>query len=145
MKRVLASFVVFFLLSCSSDAPEAEKPLPESVQAVLYGCPEPVGRPRKASISEITADPGAFHGVLVHITGHYHRSFEHHAIYPGPAPEPDEHTFEDGIWVLSGHDGLQGDHVEAVGYFTAKTRGHLGQWPGSLCVTSAAGAPKHAP
>jgi len=146
MRLSLLAFAVLILASCDQASQvETAQRLPGDEISSLKGCPEGRGRPLQASVSDIVSNPSSFQGALVRVSGHFHDDFEHHALYAGTTPEPDEHRFKNGIWSLWRHEGLMHGPVEVVGYFTAETKGHLGQFAGSICVISAAGAVAHAP
>ena len=144
MKQILLMLGVLIIASCSGSQLPEQMQL-DSMHIALHGCPEPTGKPKDVGIPELVASPAAFDAVLVRVSGHYHDDFEHHAIYPGSKPEPDDHRFSDGIWLLRLDPDFRGDRIQVTGYFTARTKGHLDQWLGSICVTSVARAPQHAP
>ncbi|GHA76747.1 hypothetical protein GCM10007067_12520 [Lysobacter bugurensis] len=121
MRQVAWMLGVVVLASC---APVTEENVARAevdlLSTVFNGCPKPEGRPLRVTVPELIARRVDLHGALVSLTGHYHSGFEHGAIYADPRPEPDEHTFNEGIWILRAPPELPGEEVEVTGYFTAK-------------------------
>ncbi|GAA4870986.1 hypothetical protein GCM10023332_24330 [Luteimonas vadosa] len=97
------------------------------------------------AIEQITGSPARFEGVLVRTSGYYARDFEHSAIYATLEADPYDHKFASGIWLDRMDPTLSGKHVEITGQFTQAFKGHLGQWPGSICVISATVTSQGAP
>lgn len=94
------------------------------------------------TLEALRADPMRYHGRLVRVRGAYVESFEMSALHPGP-PVQDPWAAE-GVWV----NGIpimalpSEQAVELTGIVSAGRpafpfgKGHLGQWPAELCVSS---------
>lgn len=91
-------------------------------------------------IGDLLREPERFEGRLVAFSGYYYRSFEQSVIYEGRSSAGDQGSGE-AIWVegLSPFSGLNGKHLQIMGVFSMKEKGHLAQWPGSVCVISGTG------
>ncbi len=103
----------------------------------MYKCPSAPGSYEASTVAELTTHPERFNGKAIKVSGYYTHSFEHSAIYSTPQ-DPFSATFSEGLWTLMSTDKSpdSGDHVTLRGIYTTSTRGHLGQWPGSICVHS---------
>ncbi|QSX79725.1 hypothetical protein [Agrilutibacter solisilvae] len=96
-----------------------------------------MSKPQRISISALLAHPERHEGKPVTVVGFYHGSFEHSAIYLAQA-DFQHHVRAHGIWVANRiPDSLSDRYVELDGIFTS-SRGHLGQWPGTICGISRA-------
>lgn len=91
-------------------------------------------------IGELLREPERFEGKVVTFSGYYYRSFEQSVIYEGRSSTGDQGGGE-ALWVegLSPFSGLNGKHLQVMGVFSVKEKGHLAQWPGSVCVISGTG------
>lgn len=107
------------------------------------GCPGfSPSRALPVTLEALRADPMRYHGRLVRVRGAYVEGFEMSALHPGP-PVQDPWAAE-GVWV----DGIpilvlpSEQAVELTGIVAAGRpafpfgKGHLGQWPAELCVSS---------
>lgn len=117
-------------------------PIPESAEASeqVYMTPHcvPVDQqPQDVDIDELVAHPDQFEGRTVRVQGYYYNAFENTTILPTQVDPYD--NIGNGPWVmgLPVFNQLGGRHVWMVGVFTQHVRGHLGQWPGTICVSSA--------
>ncbi|WP_436043230.1 hypothetical protein [Pseudoxanthomonas sp. LjRoot143] len=109
----------------------------------LFGCPDAHGTYESATIEQVIADPARFHAKPIKVSGFYHVSFENSAIYPAPSAVMD---FKRGLWLLGrSGDDLIGRRVTVRGVYDPGQNdgrhrwpigGHLGQWPGAICVHS---------
>jgi len=102
-------------------------------------CPDVKESAQRVSISELVADPSRYNGKVVSVSGYYYSYFEHSAIYSTQEAEPYGHKFSDGLWIqgVSPFAEVSGKYLTLVGAFSSEGHGHLGQWPGTICVTSA--------
>jgi hypothetical protein len=128
------------LSACSRGAP-MPAPAPTELRHVRsvtdlyseYGCTRTLSNPFMVTIEELLASPTRYEGKPVRIEGFYYSSFEHSAVYPNPDDGPGSHT-QRGLWVLEGlPKRYSGKRVTVEGIFTSGTRGHLGQWPATIC------------
>ena len=103
------------------------------MSSVYSFCPRASDTPLPVSLDALVSDPSAFEGRTVETEGYFHSSFEHHAIYP--APKSNGQEFSTGLWVVAPIDTPSGELVRLTGTITVRSKGHLGQWPGTLCVT----------
>lgn len=117
-------------------------PIPESAEASeqVYMTPHcvPVDQqPRDVGIGELVAHPDQFEGRTVRVQGYYYNAFENSTILPTQVDPYD--NIGNGPWVmgLPVFNQFSGRHVWMVGVFTQHVRGHLGQWPGTICASSA--------
>jgi hypothetical protein len=109
----------------------------------LFDCPEATGVYEPATLEQVIADPARFQAKPIKVSGFYHQSFENSAIYPSSSATE---NFESGLWLHVGLSGdLRGKRVTVRGVYdpgpdNGQTRwplgGHLGQWPGAICVHS---------
>ena len=107
----------------------------------LFGCPDASGTYEPTTIEQVIADPARFQAKPIKASGFYHVSFENSAIYPTPSAVMD---FRRGIWLLGrSGDDLVGRRVTVRGAYDPGPNdgkgqwprgGHLGQWPGAICV-----------
>jgi hypothetical protein len=146
MREILLATLVVALSACqpkadTSDlASKADVPPPWGAD-----CEARQGEATTVGIAQIAASPAQFEGALVRISGYYAKDFEHSAIYANHKADPYDHHFASGIWLDRMDPTLSGRHVELTGQFTQSFKGHLGQWPGSICVTSATATSPGAP
>ncbi len=89
------------------------------------------------AIADLTSEPERFEGKFVAVSGYYYQYFENSAIYSTIENKPYSHKFSDGIWLSGVGAEFGGMHINISGIFSQKVKGHLGQWPGTICVTSA--------
>ena len=103
----------------------------------IFRCPIASGTYKPAKIADLIAHPELRDGKGVNISGYFTNSFEHVAIYPA-RQDPFSATFSEGLWMLlsTDHKISNGQRITVRGVYTTKIRGHLGQWPGSICVNS---------
>lgn len=92
----------------------------------------------EASMGNLASVPEKYEGLKVKTSGYYYRGFEHSALYPDRR-DPDEISFSEGAWLMGMYPYTQfaGQMIEVEGEFSTKSRGHLGQWFGSICVVKA--------
>ena len=135
MRFLAAALSAMLLVGCDSERVQVDADTKDFLS--VFNCPTPSGAYLPATIAELIANPGRFDGKAVKVSGYYLESLEHSAIYP-ILQDPLSVAFSDGIWTLVSIDlsPSSGDHVVIRGVFTTTTRGHLGQWPGSICVHS---------
>ncbi|WP_447939824.1 hypothetical protein [Pseudoxanthomonas mexicana] len=134
--RILATvFTALLLAGCSSERVQIDHETADFLSA--FGCPSASGLYTQTTISALTSEPERFNGKPVKVSGYYTRSFEHSAIYPTPQ-DPFSADFSKGIWTLMSTEASpkNGDSATLRGVYITSTRGHLGQWPGSICVHS---------
>ena len=103
----------------------------------MFICPIASGTYLRVAIPKLIANPATFDGKAIEVSGYHISSFEHSAIYPA-WQEPFTSRFSEGIWTLisTDRDVSSEYRVTLRGVYTTKIRGHLGQWPGSICVHS---------
>jgi len=103
-------------------------------------CPPPSGIPRVVELATLTNKPSAaMEGVFVKVEGLYVSGVEVSALYPKGSSLTST-DYESGLWLLGAHrfSRFRGQLVLVEGFYTMKTKGHLSQWPGSICVTGMA-------
>lgn len=78
---------------------------------------------------QIIKSPETFDGKEIEVTGIYHEQFEDVAIYLSRASNTEE-----AMWVdpPTSHDGLNGKRIKMRGEFDMNSKGHLGQYIGTL-------------
>lgn len=98
-------------------------------------CPAPTTPPVPAAISSLIRRPSIADGTYILVTGYLCTGFEKSGLYETPSCSSSE---ESGLWIsgISSDVQFSGDRVEIVGMFDSTQRGHLGQWPGTVCVYS---------
>ena len=108
----------------------------------MFGCPDVTGVYEPATLEQVIAEPARFQAKPIKVSGFYHVSFETSAIYPAPSAVMD---FRRGIWLLGRSGDLVGRQVTVRGVYDPGPSdgrhrwpigGHLGQWPGAVCVHS---------
>lgn len=131
--------LIVLMSACDTDRVHVTDEVLEHL--ALYGCPEVSGVYEMSEIGDLIAEPTRFDGKAIKVSGFYHHSFEHQAIYPTPVTD----DFSRGVWVLDADDALKDQRVILRGVYVAGSKneaggwpggGHLGQWPGSICVHS---------
>lgn len=105
-----------------------------------FYCPQAqgVGPIKVVRIEELIANGRAYEGRNVSVTGYYNQGFEHSALYASPGKDQFARTFADGIWIdgISAPSDGNGQHLRVTGSFSEASKGHLSQWPGSICATN---------
>ena len=129
------------LVGCSPERVNVEEEQREVL--ALFDCPEATGVYEPATLEQVIADPARFQAKPIKVSGFYHVSFENSAIYPAPSAVMD---FRRGVWLLGrSGDDLMGRRVTVRGVYDPGPNdgkgqwprgGHLGQWPGAICVHS---------
>lgn len=130
---LVAAFVICGLLACKR---EEQQPSQFDINSLYakYGCERPATNPAPVTIEALVASPGTYDGKPVRVEGFYYRSFEHSAIYSHPG-DGEKHNTRNGLWVLGGiPKDLSGRRVTVEGIFTSKVKGHISQWPASMCA-----------
>lgn len=140
MKAIPLLALSCLLLGCTGQGEEAPVD-PKNLRPVEWVtdlCADVKGSAQQVSIADLTTDPGRYDGKVVSVSGYYYSYFEHSAIYSTQEADPYSYKFSDGLWIqgISPFAGISGEHLEFVGTFSSKDHGHLGQWPGTICVTS---------
>ena len=133
MRKILAASMIALLSACHGTAGAGI----DTSGFPVGECPRPVGVPQAVSVTSLTQDPARYEGAFIRLSGHYCSRFEHSAVYPDTAQAACGQEFRTGLWLFGMAPGLADKHVEITGYFTQTIKGHLSQWPGSICVTSA--------
>lgn len=93
--------------------------------------------PIDISMVRLLAEPKAYHGKLIRVSGFLHVGFEDNGLYLHKE-DFDQALFANGIWVaLSGKAESEAvkfnnTYVLMVGRFDARNTGHMGMWSGSL-------------
>lgn len=150
MKMLLAVLLLAITTSCSREDRQVV-----NTQVAMRGsetlnaeaCLPPAPTSESASIANLISNPSRFDGKSVAVTGYYYSRFEHSAIYPSQR-DPNTSEWIDGLWLYGLSPFLKRDdrYVTVSGIFSSKDKGHLGQWPGSICVSSVLPAsPERAP
>jgi hypothetical protein len=145
MGKILATSIVLMLSACQPEAGTGD--VAGKTRSPLRGseCRAAGGAARTIDIEALTSSSSSLEGALVRVSGYYALDFEHSAIYAIPKSDPFDHHFESGIWLDRMDPTLSGKNVQVTGIFTRNFKGHLGQWPGSICVISAAEISPDAP
>ncbi|MEL1266232.1 hypothetical protein [Pseudoxanthomonas putridarboris] len=134
MRFLLAATLGILLSGCS---PERVQVSAERLEHLaIFDCPVASGTYEEAEIEDLIAHPDLFDAKAIKVSGFYHSSFEHQALYPTPADD----IFEHGLWILGGNDALKGKRIVVRGVYAPSIHGHLGQWPASICVHSVVAA-----
>ncbi len=146
MSKILAASIVLMLSACQPEA-GTDDVAGKTRSPPLSGseCRAAGGVARTIDIEALTSSSSSLEGAFVRVSGYYASDFEHSAIYPVPKSDPYDHHFASGIWLDRMDPALSGKHVQITGIFTRNFKGHLGQWPGSICVISAAEISPDAP
>jgi hypothetical protein len=123
------------LMACHG---KTESPAVDSLglrEIALNGCPVPEGAPRRVALSDLMSHPDRYNGAFVSVAGYYYSDFERSVLFAGPEERPYIRGADEGIWLLRMDKSLAGKKVQVSGVFTTEIKGHLRQWPGSICVT----------
>jgi hypothetical protein len=104
----------------------------------LKGCPRPKDAPQHVRLSELTSNPDRYNGIFVSVSGQYYSGFERSALFPPSDTDLHTRTADEGVWLLQMDKSLAGERVQVSGIFTTRIKGHLRQWPGSICVVDKA-------
>jgi hypothetical protein len=109
----------------------------------MFRCPEASGVYESTTLEQVIAEPARFQAKPIKVSGFYHVSFENSALYPAASSVEE---FKSGIWLNVGFDdSLVGRRVTVRGVYDPGPNngrhrwpigGHLGQWPGAICVHS---------
>ncbi|HCT25558.1 MAG TPA: hypothetical protein DIW85_05000 [Stenotrophomonas sp.] len=133
-----ATALLVALLACLPAREEGGGIAPDGL-----GCPGfSASRALPVTLEALRADPMRYHGRLVRVRGAYVESFEMSALHPGP-PVQDPWA-ADGVWVngipvtaLPSEQAVELTGIVAAGRPAfSYGKGHLGQWPAALCVSS---------
>lgn len=140
MKTILAVLLLASITNCSREDEQnvvAQSAVSESEIFSSEACLPPAPSSESVSIASLISNPSRFEGKSVVVTGYYYSRFEHSGIYPSRR-DPDTSEWDDGLWLygLSPFLKLDDRSVTVSGIFSSKNKGHLGQWPGSICVSS---------
>ena len=135
MRFLAVATSAFLLVGCDPERVQLDADTSDFLS--IFKCPAASGTYALSTVSELIASPERFNGKAIKVSGYYTRSFEHSAIYSTPQ-DPVSATPSEGVWTLISADRSisSGDRVMMRGVYTTKIRGHLGQWPGSICVHS---------
>lgn len=134
MRIVLLALVSLLLPACG--CPTSALDPHRTAPTVNNECERHIGVPQSVALDELLANGHRYEGRAVSVSGYYLQAFEFSALYPDAGGDPYTRDLNQGIWVdgispfFDGHQA----HVLLTGIYTQKSRGHLGQWPGSLCV-----------
>jgi hypothetical protein len=139
-KNICGLFLLFLVMGCSSeDASVARKKIEVNNSSWLNSeaCRNYDAEGVEVSIADLISNPAQFEGKNVKVNGFYYSGFEHSAIYPSRR-DPATSSWNDGLWVygLSAWVSFNNKRVTLSGVFSAKRKGHLGQWPGSICISA---------
>jgi len=139
--RLCVVALAALLLGCNPERVNVDEEYREGL--ALFNCPEATGVYEPATLEQVIADPARFQAKPIKVSGFYHVSFENSAIYPAPSAVMD---FKRGLWLLGrSGDDLIGRRVTVRGVYDPGPNngqgrwplgGHLGQWPGAICVHS---------
>jgi hypothetical protein len=135
MRAIVITACAALLVGCNPDRVHVDAETSDFLS--MFNCPVTSGTYVPVDIPQLIANPATFDGKAVEISGYHISLFEHSAIYP-TRQEPFSTNFSDGIWTLiSTNRNVSSERrVTLRGVYTTKMRGHLGQWPGSICVHS---------
>jgi hypothetical protein len=88
--------------------------------------------PQRVSIIQLLATPERYEGRLVQVRGVAHFEFEESALYLH-REDADCMNSSNGVWLDSSlYDHLSDEFVVVQGWFTSRSHGHLGAWPGEI-------------
>jgi hypothetical protein len=140
MKIRFIFFIVtlFYIAGCSRERQEVIEPSAQEATVLSSeACLPPAKNPEPVDISTLISEPSRFEGKPVIVSGYYYSRFEQSAIYPSQR-DPQNSDWSDGLWLsgLSPFSEFSDKHITVSGVFTRKEKGHLGQWPASICVSS---------
>lgn len=84
-------------------------------------------------MTQLIANPDKYEGQNVRVIGYLHLEFEGDVLYLHKE-DFDHAILGNGIWVDIGREQqkLSDNYVLLEGVFTAKDRGHMGMWSGTL-------------
>ena len=135
--RILAAALGTILIGgCGVDRVQPDAETLDNLS--IYDCPVATGTYEPAEIPNLISSPERLDGKAIKISGYYYSGFEHAGIYAEPQ-DPEKlyaSDFTKGIWTLGADQKLSGKFVTLRGVYDAKGHGHLGQWPGTICVYS---------
>lgn len=134
---ILMLFVGTSLSGCRGDHSAAVDSTQGDRTIPGLDCPKVIGPSKVVDLSEVVATPEAFDGGAITVTGYYYHDFEHSAIYPTQR-DPHATLYSEGIWIAGRlpFEKFSNSRVKIEGTFSASSKGHLGQWHGSICATS---------
>jgi hypothetical protein len=140
MKTILAICLMASITSCSREDERkvvVQSSVSESEIFSSDACLPPAPTSESTSIESLISNPAQFEGKSVVVTGYYYSRFEHSAIYPSRR-DPETSKWDDGLWLygLSPFLKFYDRSVTVSGIFSSRNKGHLGQWPGSICVSA---------
>ena len=132
--RWVLSLLVTLAMGCTD---KLETELKPENNLTSQSCAAASSEPIMVNMSDVTSRPKDFEGKNIRIVGYYYSNFEHDAIYPTQR-DPIVSDWGEGIWVygLPRFPQAKGERIELVGIFSSQDRGHLDQWPGSVCAGS---------
>jgi hypothetical protein len=144
MKAIPLLVLVFLSPSCTGNRNDARDDANSSAKIELATdlCPDVKGSALRVSIADLASHPDRYNGKVVSVSGYYYSYFEHSAIYSTQETESYSHKFSDGLWIqgISPFAEVSGKYLTLNGAFSSERHGHLGQWPGTICVTTAKAA-----
>jgi len=136
MRFFPAALSAILLSGCGSDRVQVDAEALDRLSA--YGCPIASGIYERAEIANLISSPTRFDGKAVQTSGYYYSASEYSAVFPDQQDPDDPYAsdFSKGLWALGVDEALHGQPVTLRGVYHAKGHGHLGQWPGTICVYS---------
>lgn len=139
MRIFITLFLILVLVACEGQVDRQPLAKEGDRNEVIYNseaCLPPASDPEQVTISDLISRPEMFEGKSVMLSGYYYSKFEHSAIYANER-DPYVSSFDDGLWLygLSPFSKISGQHVVVSGIFAQKKKGHLEQWPGSVCAS----------
>ncbi|MFC6840109.1 hypothetical protein [Xanthomonas theicola] len=133
--KIMAILLISFLMNgCSFKASDEIMP-GDGLNS--EACSQAAFKTRNVSIAELISDPNKYEGEEISVAGFYYSGFERSVIYPSRR-NPDSSSWRDGLWVygISPFLDLNDRKIVMSGIFSERRKGHLSQWPGSICATS---------
>lgn len=123
------------LLGCNTEKVQTDAETADFLS--LYKCPTASGSYAPTDVQALVSDSARWNGKAVRISGYFVESSERSAIYPS-LEGPSSLAFPAGVWALIrlNRGPASGQRATFRGIYTSDIRGHLGQWPGTLCVHS---------
>lgn len=144
MREAAVLVLICLLAGCMGNPGKSpEREADGKIELAEADCVQVTGTARQIAIPDLIRNAGRYEGRAVSVTGYFSQYFEHSAVYPTREAEPYSHDSAEGIWIEGVHvpDGTSNRYLTFIGTFSAKNHGHLGQWPGTICVSAALTAP----
>lgn len=134
---LIRAWLVLSGMSALAGCRQEELPATQrGVSSSKMECPQTRGAAKDVELADLSIRPAAHEGKFIQVEGYYYDYFEHSALHPEPEAGRYGGDFNTQVWIHNIDHEYSGQRVRLRGVFTSKSKGHLGQWPGTLCVVS---------